>query len=778
MILQITDYGVGVLATNPSPQLDVFRVGSAFGYVPLPTDTALHGTTEFTGQVAPLVVLNANVVKYVATMDTSIGDFSWGEVGFYYLGQLFALAVADSTSFKRKVGADAGNSVRLDAYLTVVGTNYAMVVDQADSSNQFMMAGLSTIDQLPPVNNTLPNAYIISAAGPNQTSFQAYTDRTGLWSFDAYQYAESAMVPILSADVQSVTIALADYSALMSPSFFGQVALQFATGVNFSICRYVSTAIQSGQTVTLGFQTPMAVQPIAGDKARVYRRVDGGSELQLPIATASLLGGIKIGNGLIIDAITGVCSVDPASLDAVASVNGKTGVVTLVANDIPGIATVGKTGSYNDLTDKPAPFALPIATTSILGGVKAPPNGNLVIDGTGVIDLGFVPVKTINGVGPNAQGDIVVTSGDIGLINPAAVTSAQDLNSNTTTGLFTITAGVASTLINAPVGSSGAATLEVVPLINTGVGDSIQRYTTEGGMWWRKSTAAVWSAWVQVATSAIATTTSLGVVKIGAGLSVLPDGTLSLNTAALPVATTTSLGVVQIGAGLSISGAGVLSWSASSIPAATTGTAGVVKPGTGLTVLPDGTLNVTPYTLPIASAATLGGIRVGDGLSIDGAGILTSSVKTVNGAGPDVSGNITVPSDTTKLNRVNGIATGIQLTFLDLGTRASGAGVSMVVTAANVQAATFTGGTITWAMSGWPSATYVECQMELINAGLTTHTFPAAVRWVNPDGTTTTSFATYIGLQRSGATNFQTAGTDFVCFWSRDGGATIYAKVL
>lgn len=54
---------------------------------------------------------------------------------------------------------------------------------------------------------------------------------------------------------------------------------------------------------------------------------------------------------------------------AVTSVAGKTGAVTLVPGDITGLATVASTGSYNDLTNKPTAYALPIATTAVLGGV-------------------------------------------------------------------------------------------------------------------------------------------------------------------------------------------------------------------------------------------------------------------------------------------------------------------------------------------------------------------------------------------------------------------------
>lgn len=758
MILQLTDYAVGVLATNPSPSLDVFKIGSAYNYVPVATDTDIHGTTLFTGAIAPPLILNANVVKYTIAMDTSIGNFDWGEVGFFYQGQLFALAVGNSLESKLKAGASSGNQVRLDAFLTVVGTNYNMIVDQADSANQFQMASLSTIDQLPPSNQASPNAYIISGASASQSSFIAYTDRTGLWNFDAFQYSRGAPAVITAADIQSVTIALSDYVAAMNPSYFGQVALEFTTGKLYSICRYVKTAIQSGSSVTLGFQTPLAVVPNVGDRIMAYTRMVNSAAPDLPIATANVLGGIKIGTGLQVTA-DGTCSVDPASLGAVTSVNGKgPGAVTLVANDITGLATVAKTGLYSDLIGAPGPYNLPIASLSTLGGVKLPLTGNITINGQGVIDLGFAPVKTVNGASPDANGNVQVALSAIGLINPASVTSGADLNTYKTTGLFTVTAAVAATLTNAPA-TTQAATLEVVPLVNGGVGDSVQRWTTSTGLWWRACYSGTWGAWQQVATQAVATTTSLGVVKIGAGLAVAGDGTISTDYSNVPIATTTTLGAVKVGSGLSITAQGVLSWDTTQLPIATTTSLGVIKVGSGLAVAGDGTLS-NAYSLPIATASILGGIKIGSGLSIDGTGVV--SVTALSG----------------KLDRVNGTAVGlfIQGNALPAATTT----ISASVATANFQTVTVTGtGTVTWSLSGWPSAgTYAEMEFQVTNGGLaSSHSFPAAVLWVKPDGTTTTDFSAYMTAKR-GATNFQAAGVDFVIFWSSDGGTTIYAKVL
>lgn len=757
MILQLTDYAVGVLATNPSPVLDAFKIGSDFNYVPLPTDTDIHGTTLFNGVISPPNILNANVVKYTIAMDTSVGNFDWGEVGFFYQGQLFALAVSNTTQAKTKVGASTGNQVRLDAFLTVVGTNYDMIVDQADSANQFQMASLSTIDQLPPSNQANPNAYIISGASASQSSFIAYTDRNGLWNFDAFQYSTGAPATVTAADNQSVTIALSDYVDAMMPNYFGQVALEFTTGKLYSICRYVKTAVQSGASVTLGFQTPLAVVPKVGDKIMAYTRLANTALPDLPIATTNVLGAIKIGTGLQVTS-DGTCSVDPASLGAVLSVNGKTGVVTLTADDITGLATVAKTGNYNDLIGKPTPYSLPTASQTVLGGVKLPTTGNITINGQGVIDLGFAPVKTVNGASPDVNGNVQVTLSAIGLISPASVTSGADLNTYKTTGLFTVTAAVAATLTNAPA-TTQAATLEVVPLINGGTGDSIQRWMTAAGLWWRACYSGTWSAWQQVATQAVATTTTLGVVKIGAGLAVAGDGTVSANYSNIPVATTTTLGVVKVGSGLSITGQGVLSWDASQLPAATSSTLGAVKVGSGLAVAGDGTISAT-YSLPTASASVLGGIKIGAGLAIDGAGVVSVSALT------------------DKLDRVNGIATGLFLKGNALPAATST--ISGNVSTANFQTVTVTGtGAITWSLTGWPaSGNYAEMEFQITNGGLAaSHTFPAAVQWIKPDGTMTTDFVAYMTAKR-GSTNFQVSGIDFVIFWSSDSGSTIFARVM
>ena len=99
-----------------------------------------------------------------------------------------------------------------------------------------------------------------------------------------------------------------------------------------------------------------------------------------------------------------------------------------------------------------------------------------------------------------------------------------------------------------------------------------------------------------------ATNVRLGGIKVGSGLSITADGTLSAiatSTYVLTTATTTTLGGVKIGSGLSITGDGTISAIATST-----------------------------YVLPIASTSTLGGIKVGSNLTIDLDGTLNANTST------------------------------------------------------------------------------------------------------------------------------------------------------
>lgn len=76
------------------------------------------------------------------------------------------------------------------------------------------------------------------------------------------------------------------------------------------------------------------------------------------------------------------------------------------------------------------------------------------------------------------------------------------------------------------------------------------------------------------------------------------------------------------------------------------------------------------------------------------------------------------------------------------------------------------------AFSNWPPVGKLgNFLLELVNGKAFAFTFPATINWVKVDGTITNNFA---DLNQP----LQTAGTDWILFWTRDAGATVWAKVV
>lgn len=537
MRVQLTDAGAALISANQGPiQVSSYKLGSAFGYTPSGTDTDIHGTLIYSGAPSQYFVVNSNVVKYSLLLDYNLGPFDFGEIGIYTsTGTLFALATGDELLHKIPITQENGNSIRADLYLSMVGENYQMWLDYADTNNNFRMAVLNSVDSLPPVSQAAPNAYIISGATQGQSAFMAYTDRMGLWNFDCYAYSNQRSATIQAFDSQSVTINNADYVDTIVTSYPGEVIAEFSTGVNYSICRYVSSVVKGASQTVISFTNPLAQLPIVGDQIIFFSRQQLSITIpNLPIASSTTLGAIKVGSTLTITA-DGTLDVATTAYP-VTSVNGQHGDVVLTASDIGGLATVARTGQYSDLLGVPPVYTLPVATTTRLGGVKAPTTGNITVAADGTIDLGFEPTKTVNGVAPDATGNITlnIPNSVIGLVTPTEIPANSDLNNYRTTGLFYILDASAASILNIPNSTVGGI-LEIEPF-TTGAtgGDLIQRYTmsSAASIFIRRYTAAgnTWSAWNQVQTTAsqpIATTNSVGVVQIGTGLNITAQGLLT-----------------------------------------------------------------------------------------------------------------------------------------------------------------------------------------------------------------------------------------------------------
>ena len=272
-------------------------------------------------------------------------------------------------------------------------------------------------------------------------------------------------------------------------------------------------------------------------------------------------------------------------------------------------------------------YKLPAATSTILGGVKIGSGITVASDGTisaqGGVSSGVntVSIGTTTTGKPGTQASVVNsgTAKDVVLDFTIPKGDKGDKGDKGEKGdkgdAYTLPPATSTSLGGVKVGSG---------ITVSGDGTiSVQAGGTGGGSY----------------TLPPATSTTLGGVKVGSGITVASDGTISASgggSYTLPAATSTTLGGIKVGNNLTVSDDGTLAATAYTLPAASATTLGGVKVGSGITVSGDGTISAQgggDYTLPAASASTLGGVKIGSGITVAGDGTISVQAGGTGGAG-------------------------------------------------------------------------------------------------------------------------------------------------
>jgi hypothetical protein len=231
---------------------------------------------------------------------------------------------------------------------------------------------------------------------------------------------------------------------------------EVSTGASVSV-----TTTGTSQNAYLNFVIPYGPQGPQGAKG------DTGTTI-LSTATASVLGGVKIGSGISI-AGDGTVSLPPATGATIGGV--KIGAGLTVSGD----GTIATTSSIN----------LSTATASVLGGVKI--GSGISINGNAIISVSTASSSTVGGVKIGAGINI----------------TADGTISATTATPYTLTTATTATLGGIKLGSGLLATADGTVSVNT--------------------------AGIYVAIST-ATASTVGGIKVGSGVQISADGTLSVTT--------------------------------------------------------------------------------------------------------------------------------------------------------------------------------------------------------------------------------------------------------
>ena len=389
--------------------------------------------------------------------------------------------------------------------------------------------------------------------------------------------------------------------------------------------------------------------------------VGGGSGYVLPTATRDRLGGVKEGNNITIDANGVISTHAPYSLpkatkqslgglivgdglsvsDGVVSVAGGGSGYELppaTRNDLGGIKVGDRLSVTSDgtLSADEQTYILPKATDQILGGVKQ--GNNISIDSNGVISTHApysLPIAN-----DQVIGGVMINGNNLSIDPSTGLLSATDTNTEYDAGT-----GIR---LDTPVSGNNQ-------IVNTGVLNVTLNQNEDGLVITKESGDSTIS--LPTYSLPVATDQILGGVKQGDNISIDVNGVISTHTPySLPTADASTLGGIKVGSRLTITD-GVLSADEQtySLPIATDQVLGGVKQGNNITIDANGVISThAPYQLPKATDSELGGIIVGNGLEI------TDGVLSTTGGG-----SYTLPPATT--TNLGGIIVGNGLEVTSTG---------------------------------------------------------------------------------------------------------------
>lgn len=279
----------------------------------------------------------------------------------------------------RATGADGTKivgllpKVAIDNELSLTSTNPVQ--------NKTITAALSNLDIDIATNDEIDNALNLAGSGDLPTGGGIVPIAMGGTGATTTAGARTNLGVSATTDYAKVAFS-GSYNDLI-----GTPTIPTATSDLTNNSGYITSRALRGYVKSVNGVTP-------DDSGNVAISVSGGGgsggNYTLPTASGSTLGGVKVGSGLTINT-GGVLSAD---------VTASTLTAYAKTTDL---AAVAKTGSYNDLTNKPtipAAYTLPAASSSVMGGVKIGNNisvtgGTISVTKNNVTSaLGYTPATT------------------------------------------------------------------------------------------------------------------------------------------------------------------------------------------------------------------------------------------------------------------------------------------------------------------------------------------------------------------------------------------------
>lgn len=278
MLLQVTNAGIqaAALAQSGGPKITItsFKVGSAYGYSPSVTSTALTGTILYSGSPSNYAVNSENEVIYTLLMNELIGDFNFGEIGLYLEdGTLFAIGTYNTPQPKlHTTGQQVGNIVSIQAKIKLnnVSPVINFPINNIALAQILQVGGISLL--VPPILSD-SNAYFTGDYDDGGSMIYAFRSANYQWSYPSHSNIKVAG-QVTSVDTGSDALVAAGKKIVstnigtgLSDLVTGEYIIEFITGSLKGYSRMVSA--QGANNCS--WQAPLGAIPQVGDQFLIYQ---------------------------------------------------------------------------------------------------------------------------------------------------------------------------------------------------------------------------------------------------------------------------------------------------------------------------------------------------------------------------------------------------------------------------------------------------------------------------------------------------------------------------
>ena len=276
-LMVITNAGLAAasVASPTGPFIDIveFRLGSAFGYTPSPTDTGMNGTTLFTTTPSSYANVGDNTIDVVCKLGAEAGPFNYGEISLWLQDTsgnkvMFSKAVFDT--LQAKYSSLGTNVAVADTFHCLIKLVQSTAIFQFSTiTNQQLLEVNFWSDVVAPssMSSSGISLILVKELDAYNCSSLLHKSSGDKWTVGT-NYSPYVSTTVSNASTTWIDVPASDFSVTDLTSENRKYVVELITGEQY---RSVTSVVSNGATYRLSLNpTSLAAIPSNGSQLRVY----------------------------------------------------------------------------------------------------------------------------------------------------------------------------------------------------------------------------------------------------------------------------------------------------------------------------------------------------------------------------------------------------------------------------------------------------------------------------------------------------------------------------